>query len=106
MRTTLALALAAFSFAACQPDGAGAPAADGPAAAAYDAAADSLRFEGEVHLRNVRQLTFGGNNAEAYWSFDGTQPLFQSDWGAINAQGCDQQFVMSVADGAGRSGSR
>ena len=33
---------------------------------AYDPATDSLRFAGEVHLRNIRQLTFGGNNAEAY----------------------------------------
>ncbi len=72
---------------------------------AYNPAADSLRFPGEVHLRNVRQLTFGGNNAEAYWSFDGTQLIFQSDWDAINPQGCDQQFIMSVAEGAGRSGS-
>jgi TolB protein len=67
-------------------------------APAYDPASDSLRFAGEVHLRNVRQLTFGGNNAEAYWSFDGERLIFQSDWDAINPQGCDQQFVMR-ADG-------
>ena len=71
---------------------------------AYDPAADSLRFPGEVHLRNVRQLTFGGNNAEAYWSFDGQDLIFQSDWEAINDQGCDQQFVMSAVRGAGRDG--
>ena len=65
---------------------------------AYDPAADSLRYTGEAHLRNVRQLTFGGNNAEAYWSFDGERLIFQSDWAAINPQGCDQQFVMR-ADG-------
>lgn len=65
---------------------------------------DPLRFPGERHLRNVRQLTFGGNNAEAYWSPDGERLIFQSDWGAINTQGCDQQFVMSVADGAGEDG--
>jgi len=70
---------------------------------AYDPAADSLRFTGEVHLRNVRQLTFGGNNAEAYWSFDGERLIFQSDWAAINPQGCDQQFVMR-ADGAAMGG--
>jgi len=29
-----------------------------------------LWFEGETHLANVRQLTFGGDNAEAYFSFD------------------------------------
>ncbi|WP_457652147.1 TolB family protein [Rhodocaloribacter sp.] len=65
----------------------------------YDPAADSLRFEGETHLRNVRQLTFGGNNAEAYWSFDDEKLIFQSDWDAINEQGCDQIFVMN-ADGS------
>ncbi len=77
----------------------------GTAAAPYDASTDSLRFSGEVHLRNVRQLTFGGNNAEAYWSYDGDDLIFQSDWDAINPQGCDQQFVMSAAAGAGRDGS-
>ncbi len=60
---------------------------------------DSLRFDGEDHLRNIRQLTFGGNNAEAYFSFDDQQLIFQSDWDAINPQGCDQQFVMN-ADGS------
>ena len=73
-------------------------------AESYDPSADSLRFDGERHLRNVRQLTFGGNNAEAYWSPDGERLVFQSDWDAINPQGCDQQFVMSAARGAGRSG--
>ncbi len=67
---------------------------------------DPLRFEGERHLRNVRQLTFGGNNAEAYWSPDGDELIFQSDWDAINPQGCDQQFVMSAARGAGQDGAR
>lgn len=32
---------------------------------------------GERHLRNIRQLTFGGNNAEAYFSRDGKQLIFQ-----------------------------
>jgi TolB protein len=57
---------------------------------------DSLRFTGEHHLRNIRQLTFGGNNAEAYFSFDDETLIFQSDWSAINSQGCDQQFIMNV----------
>ena len=64
----------------------------------YNPLSDSLRFEGEVHLRNIRQLTFGGNNAEAYWSKDGSQLVFQSDWSEINSQGCDQIYVMN-ADG-------
>ncbi len=66
--------------------------------AAYDPTLDSLRFPGEVHLRNIRPLTFGGNNAEAYWSYDDRYLVFQSDWAAINGQGCDQIFLMR-ADG-------
>jgi len=57
---------------------------------AYDSASDSLRYDGEGHIRNIQQVTFGGNNAEAYWSFDDEQLVFQSDWSAINGQGCDQ----------------
>ncbi len=65
----------------------------------YIAENDSLRFSGEYHLRNIKQLTFGGNNAEAYWSFDETKLVFQSDWEKINSQGCDQIFLMN-ADGS------
>ncbi|MFH1195077.1 MAG: hypothetical protein V1720_05160 [bacterium] len=65
----------------------------------YNPSNDSLRFPGEVHLRNIKQLTFGGNNAEAYWSFDSKQLTFQSDWSKINPQGCDQIFKMN-ADGS------
>lgn len=65
----------------------------------YDPTTDTLRFEGEVHLRNIKQLTFGGNNAEAYWSFDDNSLVFQSDWEKINSQGCDQIFIMN-ADGS------
>lgn len=69
--------------------------------AGYSPDADSLRFAGESHLRNIRQLTFGGNNAEAYWSPDGTELTFQSNWNALTDQGCDQIFVMN-ADGSAR----
>lgn len=80
-----------------------APEGDSPevpvATDAYNPTTDSLRFAGEVHLRNIRQLTYGGNNAEAYWSFDDDQLIFQSDWSNINDQGCDQIFLMN-ADGS------
>ena len=33
----------------------------------------------EKHLKNIKRLTFGGNNAEAYWSFNGKYLSFQSD---------------------------
>ncbi len=47
----------------------------------------------EVHLRNVRQLTFEGENAEAYFSFDGTRLIFQS---TPRSGGCDQIYTMSL----------
>ena len=50
----------------------------------------------EVHLRNIRQLTFEGENAEAYFSFDGTKLIFQS---TPRAGGCDQIYTMSVDGG-------
>jgi TolB protein len=82
------LALLIFVHPSCAP--AGAEPDD------YEQTLDSLRFTGEVHLRNVRQMTFGGNNAEAYFSFDDELLIFQSDWDAINPRACDQQFVMRV----------
>ena len=72
----------------------------------YDSDSDSLRFEGETHLRNIRQLTFGGNNAEAYWSFDDSLLIMQSDWSEINPQGCDQQFVLRADGGAMATGDQ
>lgn len=48
------------------------------------------------HLSNFRQLTHGGQNAEAYWSPDGKKLIFQST--RDNYQ-CDQIYVMN-ADGS------
>ncbi|NJD21828.1 MAG: hypothetical protein FIA82_04040 [Melioribacter sp.] len=72
----------------------------------YNPSSDSLRFSGETHLRNVKQLTFGGNNAEAYWSFDNKQLTFQSDWNEINLQPCDQIFKMNIDGSQLESGKR
>jgi Tol biopolymer transport system component len=38
---------------------------------------DSLIFKGEKHFANLHQLTFGGDNAEAYWSWNGKMITFQ-----------------------------
>lgn len=54
---------------------------------------DSLRYPQEKHLANIRQLTFGGDNAEAYWSFDSKKLVFQATREEWNAP-CDQIFVM------------
>ena len=51
----------------------------------------------ELHLRNIRQLTFDGDNAEAYFSFDGQKIVFQSTRPPYS---CDQIFRMP-ADGRG-----
>lgn len=40
---------------------------------------DSLIYPEEVHFKSIRQITFGGDNAEAYWSFDDKQLVFQSN---------------------------
>ncbi len=53
---------------------------------------------GEGHLTNIRQLTFGGENAEAYFSHDGNRLTFQ---GKAGTQPCDQQYVMNV-DGSNK----
>src|SRR5688572_18302633 len=45
----------------------------------------------ERHLRNVRKLTSGGENAEAYFSPDGTRLIYQS---TRPAYPCDQIYTM------------
>ena len=50
----------------------------------------------EVHLKNIKQLTNGGENAEAYFSLDGQEIIFQS---TREPYKCDQIFTMN-ADGS------
>jgi Tol biopolymer transport system component len=54
----------------------------------------------EKHLHNIRQLTFGGDNAEAYWSPDSKWLTFQSNWSKWGLK-CDQIFAMKVKKAAG-----
>ncbi len=54
----------------------------------------SLIVEGEKHFTNLRQLTFGGQNAEGYFSFDETKLIFQSTRDEFK---CDQMFIMDLA---------
>ena len=53
----------------------------------------SLILPEEKHLRNIKQLTFGGENAEAYFSADGKQLIFQS---TRDGRGCDQIYSMNI----------
>ena len=45
----------------------------------------------------MRQVTFGGDNAEAYWSFDDKKLIFQSNYEKWDV-GCDQMFIMKYDD--------
>ncbi len=58
---------------------------------------DSLIFPEEIHFKSMRQVTFGGDNAEAYWSFDDKQLVFQSNWSEWGLE-CDQMFLMNADD--------
>jgi Tol biopolymer transport system component len=54
---------------------------------------DPYRFPEEKHLKNIRMLTNGGENAEAYLSFDETKIIFQSTRDDLQ---CDQIFTMNI----------
>ena len=60
------------------------------------AAVDSLIRPGETHFAHLWQLTFGGQNAEAYWSGDGTKLIWQATDGGWP---CDQEYVMDLRTG-------
>ncbi|MCC7297622.1 MAG: PD40 domain-containing protein [Bacteroidia bacterium] len=50
----------------------------------------------EKHFKSLTQLTFGGDNAEAYWSFDSKSITFQSNNPAWGLE-CDQIFSAPIA---------
>ena len=56
----------------------------------------TLLLKGESRFKNIRQLTFSGENAEAYFSLDGSQLVFQAHEGDSL---CDQIYTMSLLTG-------
>lgn len=58
---------------------------------------DTLIYPQEKHFKNMQMLTNGGENAEAYFSFDGSKIIFQS----TGEYECDQIFIMNT-DGSGK----
>ncbi len=54
---------------------------------------DPVAVSGERYLKNIKQLTFGGENAEAYFSPDGKQLIFQSK---RDGRACDQIYSMGI----------
>ncbi|HLX92837.1 MAG TPA: hypothetical protein VKR32_14225 [Puia sp.] len=56
---------------------------------------DTLLYPEEKHFRNIRQLTFDGDNAEAYFSFDGKYLIFQHKDEKENVN-CDQMYIGKI----------
>jgi Tol biopolymer transport system component len=86
---TLAALGCGAALIACEP-----AATTPPAEAATGNPSPMLSVPEETHLADVRQLTYGGENAEAYWSFGGTQLIYQAHTG----EGCDQIYTMNVSE--------
>ena len=84
MRTALILAILVVCGLAWLPAQQTAPARPG---------GSELALPEEKHLRNVRQLTFAGENAEAYFSADNRLVIFQAHSGAND---CDQIYIMHL----------
>ncbi len=62
--------------------------------------ADTLLYPEEKHFKNIQQLTFGGDNAEAYFSFDGRYLIFQRT-NPKEGLNCDQMFIGKLPEKPG-----
>ena len=58
---------------------------------------DTLHYPEEKNFRNLRQLTFGADNAEAYWSYNGKYIIFQRTAPSLGIA-CDQIFIGRVPE--------
>ncbi len=56
---------------------------------------DTISYPDEVHFKNLRQLTFGGDNAEAYFSYDGKYIVYQRT-DPKNGIMCDQIWMAKI----------
>jgi len=91
----ISISIAVVSFFSCkQPVNNNQQQGDSLKNKSADTAGARVRFPEEKHLKNVHQLTFGGDNAEAYWSFDNKSIVFQrTDHKQFK---CDQIFSGSI----------
>ena len=83
-------ALGAAALSACSP------ADPGPATGPAQPPPATI-LPAEVRFGDLRQLTYGGENAEAYWSYDDAELILQS---RPAGQGCDKIFRLPLADPA------
>src|SRR5690554_1361871 len=56
---------------------------------------NSLIIRGGEHFKSLRQVNCGGDSAEASWSPDGSQLIFQSDYSEWRRE-CEQMFIMNA----------
>ncbi|WP_405283117.1 hypothetical protein V3331_14930 [Gaopeijia maritima] len=100
--SALSTALITVAFSACgggdAPDAESPDTSDAPASSAMTIGAGEpfAADAREGHLVNLRQLTFEGENAEAYFSNDGTRLVYQR---TPAEGGCDQIFTFDLATG-------
>ncbi|MEO7502206.1 MAG: hypothetical protein ABIW94_06180, partial [Gemmatimonadaceae bacterium] len=95
MTQRLLFPIAAIStvLAACSHNMPQASSSDGPAVGPSIAPRVVQSAPGETHFRAIRQITFSGENAEAYFSHDGQWLTLQS---TRDGRPCDQQYVMRI----------
>ena len=96
MNRFVALLLILFAFSACKNDSSNNTGST-PENKLSTADQNPLIYPEETHFKSLRQVTFGGDNAEAYWSFDDKQLVFQSNNAKWNV-GCDQMFLMNFEE--------
>lgn len=92
-RNTYAVLIMMILFSACSPKRSDNQQEMSP----FEVNADSLILPGETHFKHLRQLTFGGDNAEAYWSFDDSKLVFQVTNPKWNDE-CDQIYYFNWQD--------
>jgi len=96
-RTSLLITAAAAVAGACAaPPPPAAPAVSPTATAATALPRSYPADPRERHLGELQMLTDGGENAEAYFSFDGSRLIFQA---TTSPGSCDQIFAMPTAGG-------
>ncbi|MGB0402689.1 MAG: hypothetical protein ACPGEG_01240 [Salibacteraceae bacterium] len=94
MKKFVVLASALAFLSSCTSEEANPPKEDGYSGATKT---DVIHYDQETHLTNVRQLTAGGDNAEAYWSFDDKMLVFQATNEAWGVE-CDQIYITRWED--------
>ncbi|HEY4240285.1 MAG TPA: M20/M25/M40 family metallo-hydrolase [Kofleriaceae bacterium] len=89
-------ALVAIAAASCCPEKPAAPKTAATAVTPATPTSSVLADPQESHLANLHQLTFGADNAEAYWSFGGDRLIMQTNHKPYQ---CDQIEEINAATG-------